>query len=171
MMNDCVHRFECRLRCVCQPHCRFQNGNCRFCGHCFRFASVMRKKSALLFLSPLMSVMVVLIAIAAHWNKKIIRRMVAHQEYRDTLVESRSGFNLSELELTFINRELTPLIKDKKQSVHHTCLVKADILPCDEKTIYNLIDANLLPDIKNLDLPRKCRLKPRKSGQKTTQSR
>ena len=39
------------------------------------FASVMRKKSALLFLIPLMSVMVVLIAIAAHWNKKIIRRM------------------------------------------------------------------------------------------------
>ena len=35
----------------------------------------MRKKSALLFLIPLMSVMVVLIAIAAHWNKKIIRRM------------------------------------------------------------------------------------------------
>ena len=73
---------------------------------------------------------------------------------------------MSELELTFINRELTPLIKDKKQSVHHACLVKADLLPCDEKTNYNLIDANLLPDIKNLDLPRKCRLKPRKSGRR-----
>ena len=23
MMNDCVHRFECRLRCVCQPHLPF----------------------------------------------------------------------------------------------------------------------------------------------------
>ena len=36
MMNDCLHRFECRLKFVCQPQCHFQKGNCRFCGHCFR---------------------------------------------------------------------------------------------------------------------------------------
>lgn len=76
MMNDCVHRFECRLRCVCQPHCRFQNGNCRFCGHCFRFCQRYEKEICpSLSHPPLMSVMVVLIPIAAHWNKKIIRRM------------------------------------------------------------------------------------------------
>ena len=166
MMNDCVHRFECRLRCVCQPHCRFQNGNCRFCGHCFRFCQRYEKE-----ICPSLSHPPYVCNGCPHRNRctleqKDYKADVAHQEYRDTLVESRSGFNLSELELTFINRELTPLIKDKKQSVHHACLVKADILPCDEKTIYNLIDANLLPDIKNLDLPRKCRLKPRKSGRR-----
>ena len=165
-MNDCVHRFECRLRCVCQPHCRFQNGNCRFCGHCFRFCQRYDKE-----ICPSLSHPPYVCNGCPHRNRctleqKDYKADVAHQEYRDTLVESRSGFNLSELELTFINRELTPLIKDKKQSVHHACLVKADILPCDEKTIYNLIDANLLPDIKNLDLPRKCRLKPRKSGRR-----
>ena len=165
-MNDCVHRFECRLRCVCQPHCRFQNGNCRFCGHCFRFCQRYEKE-----ICPSLSHPPYVCNGCPHRNRctleqKDYKADVAHQEYRDTLVESRSGFNLSELELTFINRELTPLIKDKKQSVHHACLVKADILPCDEKTIYNLIDANLLPDIKNLDLPRKCRLKPRKSGRR-----
>lgn len=166
MMNDCVHRFECRLRCVCQPHCRFQNGNCRFCGHCFRFCQRYEKE-----ICPSLSHPPYVCNGCPHRNRctleqKDYKADVAHQEYRDTLVESRSGFNLSELELTFINRELTPLIKDNKQSVHHACLVKADILPCDEKTIYNLIDANLLPDIKNLDLPRKCRLKPRKSGRR-----
>ena len=161
-----MHRFECRLRCVCQPHCRFQNGNCRFCGHCFRFCQRYEKE-----ICPSLSHPPYVCNGCPHRNRctleqKDYKADVAHQEYRDTLVESRSGFNLSELELTFINRELTPLIKDKKQSVHHACLVKADILPCDEKTIYNLIDANLLPDIKNLDLPRKCRLKPRKSGRR-----
>ena len=152
--------------CVCQPHCRFQNGNCRFCGHCFRFCQRYEKE-----ICPSLSHPPYVCNGCPHRNRctleqKDYKADVAHQEYRDTLVESRSGFNLSELELTFINRELTPLIKDKKQSVHHACLVKADLLPCDEKTIYNLIDANLLPDIKNLDLPRKCRLKPRKSGRR-----
>lgn len=68
--------------------------------------------------------------------------------------------------MALIQNELNPLIRENKRSVHHACLVKADILPCHEKTIYNLIDANLLPGIKYLDLPRKCRLKPRKSGRK-----
>lgn len=166
MMNDCLHRFECRLKFVCQPQCRFQKGNCRFCGHCFRVCHDYEKECCPSLSHPPYVCNGCLQRQRCSLEQRDYKAAEAHQEYRQRLVETRSGFNLTEAELALIQNELTPLIKENKQSVHHACLVKADILPCHEKTIYNLIDANLLPGIKNLDLPRKCRLKPRKSGRK-----
>lgn len=163
MMNDCKKRFVCKRKSVCNPQCHFKNGKCRFCGNCFRHCSDYEKEICpSLLKAPY---------ICNGCNKKnsctleqrYYKADIAYNEYQSVLVEVRSGFNLTEEELAFINSELTPLIKDNKQSIHHACIVKADVLPCDEKTIYNLIDANMLPNIKNIDLPRKCRLKPRKS--------
>ena len=144
MMNDCPHRFECRLKFVCQPQCRFQKGNCRFCGHCFRVCHDYEKECCPSLSRPPYVCNGCRQRQRCSLEQRDYKAAEAHQEYRQRLVETRSGFNLTEAELALIQNELTPFIKENKQSVHHACLVKADILPCHEKTIYNLIDANLL---------------------------
>lgn len=166
MMNDCKHRFVCNRKSVCNPQCHFKNGKCRFCGNCYRHCPDYEKEICPSLLKAPYVCNGCMKKISCTLEQRYYKANAAQNEYRSVLVEVRSGFNLTEEELSFINSELKPLIKDNKQSIHHACITKADVLPCDEKTIYNLIDANMLPHIKNIDLPRKCRLKPRKSGKK-----
>jgi IS30 family transposase len=52
-----------------------------------------------------------------------------------------------------------PLVK-QGQSIHQIYVNNLNELMCSEKTIYNYIDAGIL-DVKNIDLPRKVRYRPR----------
>lgn len=54
---------------------------------------------------------------------------------------------------------ISPLIK-KGQSVHQIYVTHKDELMCSEKTIYNYIDACLF-NVRNIDLPRKVKYRPR----------
>ena len=58
-----------------------------------------------------------------------------------------------------MNRILTPLVKNG-QSLHQIYLDHVDELMCSEKTLYNYVDAQLF-DIRNIDLPRKVKYRPR----------
>ena len=49
----------------------------------------------------------------------------------------------------------------KGQSIHHICSNNTDTIMCSEKTIYNYVNSNLF-SVRNLDLPRKVRYRPRK---------
>jgi IS30 family transposase len=57
---------------------------------------------------------------------------------------------------------LTPLVK-KKQSIHHICVTQANNVLCSERTVYNLIHQGVLT-VRNIDLPRKVRYRPRHCG-------
>lgn len=164
-MNDCVHRYTCTKHHVCNA-CIEPNLKCKFCGLCFASCEDYEKE-----VCPTLKRAPHVCNGCRRKNTCTLEQKYYHpneaqKEYKDNLVSFRSGFNFTEEELVKINNELAPLITEQKQSVYHACLIKADILPCDIKTIYNLIDANMLPDIKNIDLPRKCRLKPRKAGKR-----
>lgn len=87
--------------------------------------------------------------------------MEAQKEYELTRSESRSGFAISETELEHLDSVVSPLLL-KGQSVHHISQTHADSIMCSEKTLYTYIDNNLL-SARNIDLPRKVRLRPRKS--------
>lgn len=87
--------------------------------------------------------------------------MDAHREYELTRSESRSGFAISETELEHLDSVVSPLLL-KGQSVHHISQTHADSVMCSEKTLYTYIDHNLL-SARNIDLPRKVRLRPRKA--------
>lgn len=99
-------------------------------------------------------------------EQKYYKANNADKEYRTQLREIRRGFNLNEEQLTWLNHELEKLVSNQNQSIHHACLVLKDSLPCDERTIYNLVDACMLPNVKNINLPRKCTLKPRQGKPK-----
>mgnify|MGYP007090275801 FL=1 len=79
----------------------------------------------------------------------------AQKTYEKTLSESHTGFAISYEELKRLDDLISPLIR-QGQSIHHICQSNKDLIMCDEKTIYNYVDANLL-SVGNLDLPRKVR--------------
>lgn len=85
----------------------------------------------------------------------------AHIAYREKLVDSRVGANISEEELLRLDQFISPLIQ-KGQSVHHIVVRNPDEFTCSEKTIYRYVNSCLL-SARNIDMPRVCRLKPRKS--------
>ena len=86
--------------------------------------------------------------------------MDAQKEYELTRSESRSGYAISETELKHLDSVLSPLLL-KGQSVHHISQTHADSIMCSEKTLYTYIHNNLL-SARNIDLPRKVRLRPRR---------
>jgi len=85
----------------------------------------------------------------------------AHEAYREMLVESRSGVNISEGDLLALDEFVTPLIR-RGQSVHHIVANNPDQFTVSEKSVYRYVAGGLLK-AKNIDMPRVCRMKPRKS--------
>jgi transposase, IS30 family len=83
----------------------------------------------------------------------------AHKNYRELLVRSREGANITEGELLAIDERVSPLVK-RGQSVHHILVNNPDRFGVHEKTVYRYIAGGLL-HAKNGDMPRVCTLKPR----------
>lgn len=83
----------------------------------------------------------------------------AHNAYSEKISESRSGIITNEGEIARINAIISPLIR-KGQSIHQIYVNYVDELMCSEKTLYNYIDACLF-DVRNIDLPRKVKFRPR----------
>lgn len=83
----------------------------------------------------------------------------AHIAFSENISEARSGILSSESELSRLNALISPLIKNG-QSVHQIYANYVNELMCSEKTIYNYIDACLF-DVRNIDLPRKVKYRPR----------
>lgn len=62
-------------------------------------------------------------------------------------------------EIARLNEILVPLVK-QGQSIHQIYLNNKNELMCSEKTLYNYVDGCLF-DIRNIDLPRKVKYRPR----------
>jgi len=77
------------------------------------------------------------------------------------LTESRVGANITEDELLALDEVVSPLIR-RGQSVHHIVTSHPDHFNISEKSIYRYIDGGLLT-AKNIDMPRVCRMRPRKT--------
>lgn len=89
----------------------------------------------------------------------------AHDEYKENLIESRSGIVIDQNEIDYLNNLLTPLVKNQGQSIHHVIINNKNHIMHSESKIYKLVDLGLL-EIRNIDLPRKVRYRNRQK--KTT---
>jgi IS30 family transposase len=94
-------------------------------------------------------------------RKRYYLHRKAHEAYRETLVESRTGVNISEDELLELDSFVSPLLL-QGQSPHHIVANNPDQFNVSEKSIYRYVSGNLFT-AKNIDLPRVVRMKPRKS--------
>lgn len=91
-------------------------------------------------------------------EKRLYHYDYAQKEYKNTLVEARSGINFTEQELHSLDELLTKLIKEQGQSIHHAYINNKNSIMCSEREIYNLIDMAVL-QVRNIDLPRKVRFR------------
>ncbi len=92
-------------------------------------------------------------------TKTVYDALGAQRRATDKISESRSGILATEGEIARLNEILVPLVK-QGQSIHQIYLTHKDELMCSEKTLYNYVDGCLF-DIRNIDLPRKVKYRPR----------
>jgi len=92
-------------------------------------------------------------------TKTLYNATEAQQKAAEKISVSRSGIFQTEGEVERLNEILVPLVK-QGQSIHQIYLNHKDELMCSEKTLYNYVDGGLF-DIRNIDLPRKVRYRPR----------
>ena len=85
----------------------------------------------------------------------------AFKEHKEFLGENRQGLLIQQSKISHLNSILVPLIKNQSQSIHQALLNNKNKIMFADKTIYKLIDLGLL-EVRNIDLPRKVRLKPRR---------
>lgn len=95
-------------------------------------------------------------------EKHLYKAVPAQNEYESLRSESRSGFALSEKELSTIDRVVSPLLK-KGQSLHHIAIYHADEVMKSERSLYNYVNSGLL-SARNMDMPRTVRMRPRKTA-------
>lgn len=86
-----------------------------------------------------------------HFEQRFYSAASAHQQYLDTLTNSRNGFDLSAQELQLINDVVSPLVM-QGQSIYHIIHSNKDSLPISDSTLRRLIQHCEL-DARLIDLP------------------
>lgn len=157
--NDCTHRKSCRINYHLCKDCHTSRA-CSFCGKCTRICEHYEKETCPLLSRP------PYVCNGCHQKhtctleKHIYDAHKAHLEYTEVKSESRSGFNITEAELSLLNSVVSPLLK-QGQSLHHIMVNNADRISICERTAYIYV-GNSLFDARNLDMPRTVRFRPRK---------
>lgn len=158
--NECKNRFNCRKKGVCGKNCHFKSAHyCKLCRDCNNeCADFIKEICSARFRVPYVCNGCVTIG-KCSLMKNIYDAEHAHLKAHEIISESRSGFCVSEEEISRLNKIISPLVR-QGQSIHQIYINHQDELMCSEKTIYNYIDACLL-DVRNIDLPRKVRFRER----------
>lgn len=86
----------------------------------------------------------------------------ADDSYRELLVSSREGINQTPEDMQLLDQLVSPLIR-KGQSIAHIFAFHKDEIGCSRRTLYKYIGQNVFT-VRNIDLPRKVKYKPRKSS-------
>lgn len=163
---DCSFASACSLHHVCGSlSCRKK---CKTCAKAKRYCQDYSK----LFCDSLSAAPVKLCNSCpkrryCHLERRVYHAKTAHSEYRDTLVHSRDGFDLTAAQFQEINDVVSPLVK-RGQSIYHIVQSNNSLLPVSESTVRRLISASEM-DVGLIDLPEAVKRKPRKK-KKTSSS-
>lgn len=157
----CAKAKDCRKKNVCNPVLRCKH-ECRYCNKCSSFCADYVPYD---YHCPLTDKAPFVCngcrkKFHCRLDKYTYNAIRAQREYRKILIESRRGINLTEQELNSLDATVSPLIQ-KGHSPYMILREHPEITQC-EKTIYNYIENGAL-SVKNIDLPKKVKYKPRKS--------
>jgi IS30 family transposase len=158
--NRCVKRTQCsnRFLCLQKADC---TRKCSTCSKCNKICPDYEEQVCSRLFDPPYVCNGCIEESQCVMRKRYYFSKRAHEAYRETLVEARAGANITEEELLYLDELVSPLVM-RGQSVHHISANNPDKLTVSEKTLYRYIDGGLLK-ARNIDMPRVCRLKPRKS--------
>jgi len=156
--NCCIHRKGCDHRKLCM-NCN-SNRYCWSCKSCNSVCSDFKRETcSKLNHAPYVCNGCIILK-SCTLVKCFYHAGSAHNEYQETLSESRQGISFSETEIKHIDGFISPLIM-KGQSLNHICANNKDSLTVSESTLYRLIGYNVFT-ARNIDLPRKVRYSKRK---------
>ncbi len=88
---------------------------------------------------------------------------IAHNHYLEKLCKARKGLDITKEEIDQINKNIIPLVKNKKQSVNQIFINHPDILYMSKPTFYKYVDLRII-GLSNFDLPKKVSYKKRKEN-------
>lgn len=157
--NNCILKSTCKISNLCKApnDCSKPCNNCTLCNNiCLSFqpilCSQLRKAPSVCNGCEKKT--------HCRLDKYFYRATTAHGMYRTTLSIAREGINLSSDALSKLDNLVSPLIM-KGQPIAHIFSTHAEEIPCGYRTLYNYIENRVL-SVKNIDLPRKVKYKPRK---------
>lgn len=90
---------------------------------------------------------------------------MANEGYRDNLISSRVGINLSKSEVYELDNLISPLLIEKRQTISHIYATHPDELNFSRTSMYTYINLGIFK-ARNIDLPRKVRYKKEKIRRK-----
>lgn len=159
--NDCTHRMHCsHSQSACASCISKHHHKCSTCGKCTTECTDYIKEICPLLAKPPYVCNGCSQRNVCTLEKHLYDARKAHMEYSEVLSESRSGFNLTEEELSQLNSVISPLLKNG-QSLHHIMTHNSDRISCCERTAYIYVN-NSLFDARNADMPRVVRFRPRR---------
>ncbi len=158
--NRCANRNGCDKRglCIDKPNC---TRLCSTCTYCNALCEDYQEQLCYKLCEPPYVCNGCVEEGRCVLRKKYYLHRKAHEAYREMLVESRVGANITEDELLALDEIVSPLVM-RGQSVHHIVTHNPDQFEVSEKSIYRYVSGGLLK-ARNIDMPRVCRTRPRKS--------
>lgn len=163
--NDCAFRRDCRQRDQCGWAKTCVRKNCIGCRRCidncdkYIMEKCLRIEKGKLVCNGCSK------KSHCRLRKFYYRAAQSHTFYLAALKTSREGINIDHAGLAEVNQLIAPLIKERGQSIAHIFSSHSSQIPFSSRTLYSYIDQGLLP-VRNLDLIRKVRYKPRKKKKK-----
>ncbi len=158
--GGCLNRKLCQIKHLCSDGCKKL---CKSCIdlNCMRKCSDFKPKSC----SKLAKFPHVCNGCDTKYpcklDKYFYRSKLAEANYRENLESSRQGINMTAGELKALDNLVSPLIR-MGQPIYHVYANHKDEINCSERTLYQYIEKGLL-SVRNIDLRRKVKYKPRKN--------
>ena len=166
VVNNCINRDTCFKKRICTNYCiQTQNKYCKYCKKCNKNCNEFVEQKCLKINKPPYVCNGCKNYHTCRLTKHIYDGANSYKNYINNLKETRSGTTIPERELDNLNNILVPLIKEQNQSVHQAVINNEDKIMYSDKTIYKLIDLDLLK-VRNIDLPRKVRYRERRKQNK-----
>ena len=168
--NNCEHRATCNQREVCKWASGCRRMHCRGCIRCIDKCQQFKAIACKMLGSGKLVCNGCHRKSSCRLDKYYYRASDAHKKYCSALKTSRQGINIDVGSLTAVNALITPLIKLRGQSISHIYSTHKDDIPFSSRTLYSYIDQNLLL-VRNIDLVRKVRYKPRRKTTRPTRDK
>lgn len=153
--NKCARRYNCHRKNICSTRCKKECKQCKDCNSVcpdFEDGICFRLKHAPYVCNGCSN------RFNCRSTKYYYRALPSFNKYKNVLSESRQGINMTELELSNLDKLISPLIK-KGQSLSH--IYQTHDIPCSRSTLYRYLSKNCF-SVGPIDLPRKVRMKKRK---------
>ena len=156
--NDCQFRKKCNKQYLCDDlNCLKER--CSLCSKCNYICSDYIKEQCPKREKPPYVCNGCKDKARCQLEKRYYEGTLAQQQYDQVLKSHRTGIAINENERKLLNDLICPLMK-KGQSLHHIYVNNRNVIPVDERTLYNYVEAGLF-DVNNFDLIRQVRYKKR----------